>query len=85
MRDKHRAGRGVEGGVAGVIARVPRAVPRPEPKGEIDGAWAPHAYGAVHRSTGFGLAEGPLPPLGGRYAALAEAGMEGYERLLRFA
>ncbi|UWQ22177.1 sulfotransferase [Jannaschia sp. W003] len=27
----------------------------------FDGAWAPHWYGAVHRSTGFAGAEGPLP------------------------
>lgn len=30
--------------------------PRPE-----DGAWASHWYGAVHASTGFAAAEGPLP------------------------
>ena len=28
-----------------------------------DGAWAPHWYGAVHRSTGFAPPEGPLPPV----------------------
>lgn len=28
-----------------------------------DGAWAPHWYGAVHRSTGFSGPEGPLPAL----------------------
>jgi hypothetical protein len=33
-----------------------RAGGRPE-----DGAWAPHWYGAVHRSTGFAGPEGPLP------------------------
>ncbi|KIT14232.1 hypothetical protein jaqu_40260 [Jannaschia aquimarina] len=26
-----------------------------------DGAWAPHWYGSVHRSTGFAWPEGPLP------------------------
>lgn len=51
--------------------------PRP-----YDGAWAPHWYAAVHRSTGFDPDPGPLPPLGGRYAAVAEAGLRGYERLL---
>lgn len=28
-----------------------------------DGVWAPHWYGAVHRSTGFAGAEGDLPPV----------------------
>ena len=28
-----------------------------------DGVWAPHWYGAVHRSTGFAPAEGDLPVL----------------------
>ncbi|WP_341863302.1 HAD family hydrolase [Gymnodinialimonas sp. 57CJ19] len=28
-----------------------------------DGAWAPHWYDAVHKSTGFAAAEGPLPTL----------------------
>ncbi|NNE88538.1 MAG: HAD family hydrolase [Silicimonas sp.] len=28
---------------------------------DFDGAWAPHWYNAVHRSTGFAGAEGPLP------------------------
>lgn len=46
-----------------------------------DGAWAPHWYGAVHRSTGFEGAEGPLPQLGGRYRELAEEAMPFYERL----
>lgn len=36
-----------------------------------DGVWAPHWYAAVHRSTGFDGAEGPLPALGGTYADLA--------------
>ena len=27
----------------------------------FDGAWALHWYGAVHRSTGFAGAEGPMP------------------------
>lgn len=46
-----------------------------------DGVWARHWYGAVHRSTGFDAAEGPLPILSGPYAALAEAGLAAYERL----
>ncbi len=46
-----------------------------------DGVWAPHWYGAVHRSTGFDGPEGPLPDLPGPYAALAEAAMPYYQRL----
>jgi len=50
-----------------------------------DGVWAPHWYGAVHRSTGFSGAEGPLPDLSGEYAALAQEAMPFYTRLLSFA
>ncbi len=46
-----------------------------------DGVWAPHWYGAVHRSTGFEGAEGPLPDLGGAYRDLAAAALPHYERL----
>lgn len=46
-----------------------------------DGIWASHWYGAVHRSTGFDVAEGPLPDLGGPYASLASAALPYYERL----
>ena len=46
-----------------------------------DGIWAPHWYGAVHASTGFEGAEGPLPMLSGEYAALAELALPYYERL----
>ena len=46
-----------------------------------DGVWAAHWYGAVHRSTGFDGAEGPLPKLGGDYARVAAAAMAVYERL----
>ena len=46
-----------------------------------DGVWAPHWYGAVHRSTGFEVGEGPLPALTGAYAQLAEAALPHYERL----
>ena len=47
-----------------------------------DGVWAPHWYGAVHRSTGFEGAEGPLPALGGDYARLAEGALPYYKSLL---
>jgi len=64
------------------LAFTPQMLRWPSGGNAADGAWAPHWYAAVHRSTGFEAAEGPLPPLGGRYAELAEAGMGGYERLL---
>ena len=47
-----------------------------------DGAWAPHWYGAVHKSTGFAGPEGDLPDLSGGLAELAEQAMPYYERLL---
>lgn len=46
-----------------------------------DGIWAAHWYGAIHRSTGFAGAEGPLPVLEGAAAELAEAAMPFYEQL----
>ncbi|MFN4023236.1 MAG: HAD family hydrolase [Hyphomonas sp.] len=53
------------------------AGPRPE-----DGAWAPHWYDAVWRSTGFGNPPGPVPALSGEAAEIAGAALAGYERLL---
>lgn len=47
-----------------------------------DGVWAPVWYDAVHRSTGFAGAEGALPDLSGDMAAMAEAAMPHYERLV---
>jgi hypothetical protein len=46
-----------------------------------DGVWAPYWYGAVHRSSGFEQAEGPIPKLEGAYAALADAALPYYEAL----
>jgi hypothetical protein len=46
-----------------------------------DGAWAPHWYNAVHRSTGFDSAEGPLPDLPDTYRALADGALPVYRRL----
>ena len=46
-----------------------------------DGVWAPHWYEAVHRSTGFDGAEGPLPTLTGAAAELVALAMPSYERL----
>lgn len=53
------------------------AGPRPE-----DGAWAPHWYDAVWRSTGFGDLPGLLPELSGQAAAIAQDALAGYQRLL---
>jgi hypothetical protein len=49
-----------------------------------DGVWAAHWYGAVHRSTGFDAAEGPLPDLPVAYARLSDAALPHYERLRRY-
>jgi Sulfotransferase domain len=46
-----------------------------------DGVWAPHWYGAVHKSTGFGAPEGPLPDLPPEYARLADQALPYYEAL----
>jgi hypothetical protein len=47
-----------------------------------DGIWAAHWYGAVHRSTGFAGAEGPLPNVDPRHQDLLEQAMPHYERML---
>ena len=44
-----------------------------------DGVWAAHWYGAVHHSTGFAGAEGPLPKLEGRLNDLLQAALPHYE------
>jgi hypothetical protein len=49
-----------------------------------DGAWAPHWYGAVHRSTGFEDAEGPLPALSDDYSDLLNAALPFYEQMVAF-
>ena len=49
-----------------------------------DGIWSPHWYAAVHRSTGFDGAEGPLPDLGGAYADLAAHALPNYDKLAEF-
>ena len=43
-----------------------------------DGVWAAHWYGAVHKSTGFAGAEGPLPELTVKQSALLDAVMPFY-------
>jgi len=53
------------------------------PKGghASDGIWASHWYGAVHQSTGFAGAEGPLPVLTGEDGALVNAALPFYKTL----
>jgi hypothetical protein len=52
------------------------AGPKPQ-----DGAWAPHWYNAVHRSTGFEDPEGPLPDLSPADQRLADQALPFYDRL----
>ena len=56
------------------------AGPKPQ-----DGVWAPHWYGAVHRSTGFEAPEGPLPDLPPAFQRLADQAMPHYDRLAALA
>ncbi len=52
------------------------AGPRPE-----DGIWAAHWYPAVHASTGFAGAEGPLPETGPKLAPVLAEAMPYYEEM----
>ena len=49
-----------------------------------DGVWAPHWYGAVHRSTGFEDPEGPLPDLTGMFGDLVQQALPFYHKLRAF-
>jgi hypothetical protein len=49
-----------------------------------DGIWAPHWYGAIHRSTGFDGAEGPLPALPPAFQSLADQALPHYESLAAY-
>jgi len=46
-----------------------------------DGVWASHWYGAVHRSTGFAGAEGPLPQVDPALTPLLERALPAYRAL----
>lgn len=48
-----------------------------------DGVWAPVWYEAVHRSTEFAGAEGPLPELPAPLRAISDAALPHYDRLAR--
>jgi hypothetical protein len=65
------------------IPFTPRMLHWPAGPKPFDGAWAPHWYGAVHRSNGFEAAEGPLPVLEGEYRVLAEQALPHYDMLAR--
>ena len=47
----------------------------------FDGAWGPHWYGAVHRSTGFAPPEGDLPKVQPRHQPLLDAALPIYETM----
>ncbi len=49
-----------------------------------DGVWAAHWYGAVHRSTGFSGAEGPLPEVPEPLKPLEKVAKIAYEHLEKF-
>jgi len=53
----------------------------PEGGHQADGVWASHWYDAVHRSTGFAGAEGPLPDLPAALEAVAQAALPYYAKL----
>ncbi len=67
------------------IAFDPAMLSWPAGGNPADGAWAPHWYGAIHRSTGFAGAEGPLPELSGAHLDLVQDAMLHYERLAALA
>lgn len=46
-----------------------------------DGVWARHWYEAVHKSTGFGRAEGELPEMSEEFDTLCQAALPAYEAL----
>ncbi len=46
-----------------------------------DGIWAKHWYNAVHQSTGFAGAEGPLPQMDERQEKMRHLAMPHYEKL----
>ncbi|MEL7088540.1 MAG: HAD family hydrolase, partial [Planctomycetota bacterium] len=47
----------------------------------FDGAWAPHWYNAVHRSTGFAGPDAELPELPAAAQPLLKAALPHYERM----
>jgi hypothetical protein len=62
----------------GWTARMLHWQPGPKP---YDGVWAPVWYHAVHASTGFDAAEGPMPALPDAYRRLSDAALPYYQAL----
>lgn len=63
------------------IPFTPRMLSWPAGPKPHDGAWAPAWYAAVHRSTGFDAAEGPLPDLPPDLRAVADQAIPAYQAL----
>lgn len=63
------------------IEFTPRMLHWPIGPKPYDGVWAPHWYGAVHRSAGFEDPESALPDLDPQYARLVEQAFPYYQRL----
>ncbi len=59
-----------------------RWAPGPKP---FDGVWAPHWYANAHRSTGFKPYRAPIKAVPGALAAVYEACLPYYERLVAYA
>lgn len=66
------------------IAFTPAMLHWPAGPKAFDGVWAAHWYGAVHRSTGFDTAEGPLPDLPPDAQKLADSAQPHYDRLAQY-
>lgn len=60
---------------------TPRMLSWPRGGHPEDGAWAPHWYGSVWKSTGFAAAEGPLPHVPEHLQDVHDAAMRHYNRL----
>ena len=45
-----------------------------------DGVWAAHWYDAVHRSTGFGVAPGPVPTVGHEFVEILKQAQKIYQQ-----
>lgn len=63
------------------IAFYPEMLRWPAGPKPYDGVWAQHWYGAVHQSTGFAEAEGPVPDLSGVERDILAEAMPYYQAL----
>lgn len=62
---------------------MPRMLSWPSGGHPADGAWAPHWYESIHRSTGFAGREGAVPELQGAAANLCADAMAYFDTLCR--